>query len=224
MTGALEQATPVRPVEAELVGGARRGDCEAWSALVRRYTPLLWATAGRYRLSQEDRADAVQTTWQRCVQNLGRLREPASVSSWLVTTCRRECLVTLRRNGRTVPADSSDLSALPSSAADGDLDSTADAVVAREESAVVRAAVARLPDRNRRLLQALLDDGGHPGGAYANIATSLEMPIGSIGPSRMRALDQLRRDPTVAALRGRRPAPASRSPGSPGCVRAARLR
>ena len=66
------------------------GDQLAWGRLVTRFTPLLWAVARAHRLSDADASDAVQGTWLRLVENLGRIREPERVGAWLATTCRRE--------------------------------------------------------------------------------------------------------------------------------------
>ena len=47
----------------------------------------------------------------------------------------------------------------------------------------------QIPERCRRLLRVLMAD---PPPAYADVAVALDMPIGSIGPTRARCLERLR--------------------------------
>ena len=68
-----------------------------------------------------------------------------------------------------------------------------------EHRARLRAAVHGLPDRHRRLMATLL---ASPTPSYADVAVALDMPVGSIGPTRRRAIELLRRDPGILALAG----------------------
>jgi len=184
-----------------LVVRARRGEQEAWDRLVHRYTPLLWFVARSYRLANQDAADVVQTTWLRCVEQLDRIREPARLAGWLVTVCQRECLLTQRLAARCRPADPAGplgpLADLPDRQDTGDPAGTA---VARDEALAVHEAISRLPERQRLLLTALLDGGDQLGHGYAEVAAALGVPIGSIGPTRQRALQRLRHDPRLQEL------------------------
>jgi DNA-directed RNA polymerase specialized sigma24 family protein len=60
-------------------------------------------------------------------------------------------------------------------------------------------AIADLPDRQRALMQALLDDSDP---SYADLSRRLQMPIGSIGPTRARCFDRLRADARLTAVVG----------------------
>jgi DNA-directed RNA polymerase specialized sigma24 family protein len=63
-------------------------------------------------------------------------------------------------------------------------------VLDREDGAVLWGAVARLSDRHRALLSSI----AFPDYAsYATISARMGMPIGSIGPTRRRTLDKVRR-------------------------------
>jgi DNA-directed RNA polymerase specialized sigma24 family protein len=66
-----------------------------------------------------------------------------------------------------------------------------------ERNAALREAFARLPPRGQRLLALLITDPPVP---YTEISATLGIPVGSIGPSRHRYLDRLRRDPAIARL------------------------
>ena len=167
---------------AELVRAAADGDQVAWNGLVDRYNGLVWSVARSYRLSTADASDVVQTTWLRLVEHLGRLQEPERVGSWLATTARRECLRTLRHSARQVPTEE-----LPELAADERLDA---ALLTAERDRALWQAFGGLSERCRELLRILVAD---PPPSYEEVAAALDMPIGSIGPTRQRCLERLRR-------------------------------
>jgi DNA-directed RNA polymerase specialized sigma24 family protein len=66
-----------------------------------------------------------------------------------------------------------------------------------ERHAALREAFAALPQSGQRLLAMLTADPPVP---YAEISARLGIPVGSIGPSRLRYLGKLRRHPAIAAL------------------------
>ena len=70
-------------------------------------------------------------------------------------------------------------------------------VLMAERNAALREAFHQLPPRCQELIGLLLAD---PPVTYAEISDKLGIPIGSIGPTRSRCLDRLRRYPAVAAL------------------------
>jgi|tagenome__1003787_1003787.scaffolds.fasta_scaffold20397659_2 RNA polymerase sigma factor (sigma-70 family) len=169
-----------------LVKRAASGDQAAWDALVARYTNLLWSVARGYRLERTDAADVVQVAWLRLVEHLPTLREPERVGSWLATTVRRECLQLLAtRKRRGTPLDDHVLDAVPDRGVPVD-----HGLLTRERDAQLWAAFERLPDRCQKLLRVLMAD---PPPAYQDVSVSLDMPVGSIGPTRARCLDRLRR-------------------------------
>lgn len=188
------ETSPDHPDTIPLVRAAGDGSQAAWEELVDRFTPLLWAVARSHHLSKEDAADAVQMTWLRCLERLGQLRDPDSIAAWLITICRRESLAIVRRQGWSDPIDDD---AIPDPvAADA-----ADALIRQEERTTLREAISRLPQRQRQVLLALLDlyDGANTG--YREVARELGLPVGSLGPTRQRALQRLRTDPELQDLR-----------------------
>ena len=166
----------------DLVGRVRAGDQYAWPALTRRYTALLWSVARTLRLSREDAADAIQTTWLRFVERLNTIREPDKIAGWLSTTMRNECLAVLRRQARQLPSQDWDLEADPGDPLDHKL-------LRDERDAQLWQAFGKLGKPCQRLLWALLVD---PQPSYADVSQALDMPIGSIGPTRQRCLASLR--------------------------------
>jgi RNA polymerase sigma factor (sigma-70 family) len=168
----------------ERVRRARGGDPEAWGDIVRRFEGMLRAVVGAHRLSRADAADVIQTTWLRLAENIDRLQDPSRVGAWLATTARRECMRTLRSRAREVPEEQPEPPARDVIPIDRRL-------VLADRNTELWSAFARLPARDRRLLRLLVTE---PQPSYENIATALEMPIGSIGPTRARALERLRRE------------------------------
>jgi RNA polymerase sigma factor (sigma-70 family) len=189
------QQSQVTPFGARvsIVEAAARGDEAAWSRLVERYSGLLWAVARAHRLSTGDAADVVQTSWLRLIEHLPQIRNPEGIGTWLATTARRECLRTLRRAARCHPSDEVDALLAPDV-------TEVDARVLREErDAAVRRAFARLSRSDQALLRLLTAD---PAPSYQEIGAALGMPIGSIGPTRGRALERLRRELRAVAAPG----------------------
>jgi RNA polymerase sigma factor (sigma-70 family) len=178
---------------AALVVGARGGDERAWAALVERYAPLIWSLCRRYRLDATDTADVGQNIWLLLVNQLGKIRDPAALPGWLVTTTRRECGRVLGRAQRQGTRRMLDAENIP----DGETETIEQGLLAAERYAALREAFAQLPPRDQRLIALLTEDPPVP---YAEISTRLGIPIGSIGPNRRRCMDKLRHHPAIAAL------------------------
>jgi RNA polymerase sigma factor (sigma-70 family) len=184
---------------ADLVSHARDGDERAWELLVERYSRLLWWMARRHRLPAEEAADVVQLTWLRCLEHLDTLREPRALGSWLVTTCRRESLRVLRTSARCGPVDlEGDDSTLAESLWSSVKDPV-DVVMQEESGRLLQEAVSALPPRQRDVLMALSESSDGTD-RYATASRRLGIPIGSMGPTRRRALDRLRADPRLRGL------------------------
>ncbi len=181
---------------AALVNGAKSGDKHAWDTLIERFAPLVWRICRRYRLTDADTADVGQTVWLRLIEQLPALREPAALPGWLVTTTQRECgrvrQAVERRGQQERPADE-EIPADPESTA------TDRALLWDERNHALRHALDHeLSSRCRQLLLSLfLQD---PPLTYKEISARLDRPVGSIGPTRSRCLDQLRNCPTLKAL------------------------
>jgi len=159
------------------------GDERAWELLVRRYQPYLLRLAASYRI-HDDAHDAVQTTFLRLLEHGGEIRKPEAVKSWLATVLRRECLAAVRRRRREQPSEV-ELDGLLPASHDPDPD---DALLRQEEAGFVQEAMGRLPVRHRELLDLLSDPDTS---SYRTVSELLDMPIGSIGPTRQRALSRL---------------------------------
>jgi RNA polymerase sigma factor (sigma-70 family) len=179
---------------AELVIRARNGDQQAWDALVEEYSPLIWSICRRHRLAGADAEDVGQCVWLHLVDKLAGVRDPAALPGWLATTTRRECLRVLR-------AARGPLTARPGRhtdfLADQQTGTAEQEVLVAERHAALREAFTHLPLGCQQLLTLLTAD---PPVSYTEISARLGIPIGTIGPTRARCLDKLRRYPAIAAL------------------------
>jgi RNA polymerase sigma factor (sigma-70 family) len=170
---------------AELVRRAADGDMTAWDRLVDQFARLIWSITVEFKLAESDAADVAQTTWLRLLEHIHRIEYPDRVGSWLAATARNECLRSLAARKRVVLSD--DDTELSTALAQGpEID---ERLLAAERAQVVRDAMSRLPRRWQRLLEMLMAD---PPVSYADISDELELPIGSIGPTRGRCLARLR--------------------------------
>ena len=175
-----------------LVARARQGDQQAWDALVDCYAPLIWSICRRYRLDGADAEDVAQDVWLRLMDQIDKVRDPAALAGWLATTTRRECC-RVRRAAHHLPDDGHVLDQVP----DEQTATAEHELIAAERNAVLREAFARLPQRYQRLLALLMADPPVP---YTEISARLGIAVGSIGPTRRRYLDTLRRDPAITRL------------------------
>lgn len=170
---------------ADVVGAAAHGDQAAWAVLVRRYGSMVMAIARSCRLGEADVAEVHQVTWLRLVENIGRIERPERIGAWLATTAKRESLRLVRARGR-LTFDHDALSQRP----DTDAAPIEAGTIAAERAAAVRRSFALLPPHCRRLLSTLAADDQ---ASYKEVSALLCMPIGSIGPTRGRCLERLRR-------------------------------
>jgi RNA polymerase sigma factor (sigma-70 family) len=178
--------------DAALVRAARRRDPAAWKALVERHDRLIRAVCHAHRLGAADVEDVRQTTWLRAVEHVERIREPQKFGAWLAAVARNECLRALRHRARVRPyADELEHKVSdPSPAPDAVL-------LAAERRAAVQGAVRKLSPRDRAFLGRVFHET-EP--SYAEIGGALGMPIGSIGPTRGRVLERMRRNAQLAGL------------------------
>ncbi len=177
-------ATPEDHEVADLVFRARAGDSAAWDAIVVRFGPRVRSVGRSFRLGKADADDVYQVTFLRLVSNLDQIREPGRVGAWLVTTATHECLRLLRRAGRHAPGDDDWEESLVDDAPDVDTD-----LLVGEREKALWEAMGMLSAGCQRLLRFLAAD---PPPSYEEVAIGLEMPIGSIGPTRRRCLNRLR--------------------------------
>jgi RNA polymerase sigma factor (sigma-70 family) len=158
---------------AALVERTMNGDERAWETLVIMRRERLSMIARGYRLSAEEMADAIQDTWLNAFLHLGDLRDRQRFNAWLDAIMRSQCLRTLGHRQRLAHQFIADPATM--NVADTAVDIERE-VIAIERSEILYQAVARLPERERQVIREL----------------AMDEPVGSVGPTRMRALRRLR--------------------------------
>lgn len=179
----------MEPTDETLLLACARGDAGAWDLLVDRYRRLIYTIARRSGLDEDQATDVFQRVFTILLERIDTIEQPAQIGAWFIATARREAW-RMRRRERVGPtargtpdqyaADLLDQDPLPE-----------EQVQILEDQHRVRAALAALDDRCRRLLT-LMFLTRHPP-TYAEIALLMEMREGAIGPTRARCLQKLRR-------------------------------
>lgn len=184
-TAAAAGAEP-RAAIASLVRRAAAGDKTAWEGLVDQYARLIWAMTRDFKLAESDAADVFQVTWLRLLEHIDRIEHPERLGSWLATTAKHECLRHIAARNRVVLVHDDDTTLSYAVSHEPEID---ERLLADERAQAVRDAMSRLPSRWQKLLELLMAD---PPTSYTEISSQLDLPIGSIGPTRRRCLERLR--------------------------------
>lgn len=175
---------PADHTTAEVLRAALDGDEEAWQTLVDDHRSVVWAMVTGTGLRGADAEDAFQLTFIRLHERGRSIHDPERLRSWLATTARNMAIDVHRRQRRTVPVDDFTQVADPS-------DKPPERGVLADEAATsVHRALEDVSQKCRELLRLLFSD---PTPSYELVSETLDIPIGSIGPTRQRCLDSLRR-------------------------------
>lgn len=175
----------MEPSDETLVSACRRGDEAAWETLIARYQRLVFSITRRAGLDADLAAEVFQQVFTVLLERLDQIEQPMRIGAWLATTARREARrVRRHERGGSAPEDNNDeildTALLP------------DQVLVRlEDQHKIRTSLAALDDRCRRLLTLLFYQPDPP--PYAEIAVTIGATEGSIGPTRARCLQKLRR-------------------------------
>jgi RNA polymerase sigma factor (sigma-70 family) len=187
---------PVAPADddAALVARCRAGDASAWTALVERYQRLVYAIVRRMGLDEHMAADVFQTVFARLLDQMPRIADPSRLQAWIVTTAKREGLLQRRNSLRNISmsAHDDDGHAAPEWDVADEAPIAEQALADLQQLARVRDALERLEPRCRDLLKLLFRDEDDLM-SYDEIARRMGTSVGSIGPTRSRCLDKLRR-------------------------------
>jgi RNA polymerase sigma factor (sigma-70 family) len=175
-----------------LIVACRQGEADAWSLLVNRYQRLIYAIPRRAGLDEDQAAEVFQRTFTKLFEKLERIKHPDRIQAWLVTTARRETLSLLHQQRREPvlwdtdnPQGGSRYEDVPDNAPLPD-----EALERLQEQHIVCTAIESLGEPCCRLLKMLFYRADQL--SYAEIAAALDMPEGSLGPTRARCLQKLR--------------------------------
>jgi RNA polymerase sigma-70 factor, ECF subfamily len=141
--------------DTELVARLQRGDDTAFEAIVRTHGGRLLSVARRFLGNNEDAQDAVQDAFIRAYKAIHTFEARAQLHTWLHRILVNTALMKLRDRRRRPTESIEDL--LPTYSSDGHQAVASrdwsDAVLERKETAaIVREAIAMLPDQYREVL------------------------------------------------------------------------
>lgn len=186
MTTATTRYAPASATDsvADLLLRIADRDPAAWSEILRRYGSHVSATVRSFRLQEADALDAAQMTWLRLAENARRVQFPERLGGWLATTARRECLHIIRR--AKIGPDLADLA--PDTIADPST-GPEQHIIRADTVLMLRRLVDELSPCQRTLIRMLFTEDPR---SYAEVTRDTGIPKGGIGPTRARALRQLR--------------------------------
>ena len=171
-----------------LLAACLRGEQDAWDELIGRYAALIWSIPLKFGLGEADAADVFQAVCITLLERLGSIRAPQGLTAWIMTTTRRECLGLIRKQRRRSSETTLDPSTEP---ADPELPADEE-LAALERQHALKLAVSQLSSPCRELIEALFSDSAERQ-SYAQLARRLKLSPNSLGPTRARCLERLRR-------------------------------
>ena len=169
--------------DAELVRRAQTGDREAFDEIVRRHQRQVYQLCYRFVGNHEDASDLAQDVFVRAYKALGGFKGQSAIATWLYRIGVNVCLN--RKALKTLPIDPMPELELADPKSEG-----ADAAVLRGERArKVRAAIARLPTKQRAtLILRTYQDLSHD-----QIAQILGSSVGAVKANFFHALANLKK-------------------------------
>ncbi len=174
----------VRGIDRDLILACKKGQARAWDRLVAKYERLVFSIPRSYGLSREDAADVSQLTFTILIQSLDSLTEESNVKAWLATVARRHTWRMMERGRREGIGKEEDLADTPW------LHGNEKPSERWETIDWLDGGLSKMSEPCQKLLKALYLDEVEP--SYAEISERLNMPVGSIGPTRARCLQRLR--------------------------------
>jgi RNA polymerase sigma factor (sigma-70 family) len=171
--------TTVQPgVDSDIIERCLKGDQAAWKDLVARYQRLVYSIAHVFCSNPEDVSDVFQQVWLELYQQLADLRNVEALPAWLMTVTRRRSYAVLHARYGSEPLDEN-------------IPDISEQLVSVEREHSIERALDQLPDRCRRLIDLLYFDASEP--SYSQISDTMGIPEASIGPTRARCLEKLRK-------------------------------
>jgi RNA polymerase sigma factor (sigma-70 family) len=189
MTPVLAKSSKKAPSawsDERLVKECLSGNEEAWSLLIEKYKALIYSIPVKYRLPPHEATEIFQATCVELLNRLPELREPRALPKWLMQVAHHQCYRWKRQQQRVVSRDGD--SALP----EPETPAIAESLVQQtQEEQILRDAMAALSPQCRRLVELLFFET--PARPYSEVAAELGLAVGSIGFTRQKCMDRLRK-------------------------------
>jgi RNA polymerase sigma factor (sigma-70 family) len=186
LTSKAAKKPPAAWNDTRLVKECLAGNEEAWSLLIDKYKALIYSIPVKYGLAPQEAADVFQATCTELLVRLPELREPRALPKWLIQVAHHESYRSKRQSQRVVSRDANDDLPEPG------IPPIAESLVQQtQEEQILREAMASLTPQCRRLVELLFYEV--PARPYTEVAKELGLAVGSIGFTRQRCIDRLRR-------------------------------
>lgn len=177
----------------DLVRLASKGDDGAWAQLLSRFGPMVLRVAQRTGLNAADAADVQQATWIQLLRGIDRIRDPERIGAWLATTARRQSQrIAMAACRMTLSSDPIEDAGFASNSGN----EVEEEVIRCCYGPALERALDQLPISQREIITLLTSDEAP---SYEHVAERMKLPVGSIGPMRIRGLEKLRHDPDLRA-------------------------
>jgi RNA polymerase sigma factor (sigma-70 family) len=171
----------------QLVNKCLSGSEEAWGLLIDKYKALIYSIPQKYGLPPHEAADVFQATCVELLVRLPELREPRALPKWLIQVAHHQCWKWKQQSQRMVSHDSQPDVPEPETPA------VAETLLQEaHEEQMLREAMAKLSTKCRRLIELLFFET--PSRRYSEVAEELGMAVGSIGFTRQKCIQRLRRE------------------------------
>lgn len=186
VTPKAEKKPPAACNDTRLVKECLAGKEEAWSLLIDKYKALIYSIPVKYGLPPQEAADVFQATCAELLARLPELREPRALPKWLMQVAHHESYRWKKLGHRMVSRDADPELAEPQ------IPPIAETLVKQtQEEQMLREALAMLTPQCRRLVELLFYEV--PARPYTEVAKELGLAVGSIGFTRQRCIEHLRR-------------------------------
>ena len=172
--------------DTRLVKECLSGNEAAWAQLIDKYKALIYSIPIKYNLPPQEAADVFQATCVELLVRLPEVRDPRALPKWLMQVAHHECYRMKRLSQRVVSRDSEEDSPEPEVPAIAE-----SLLVQTQEEQMLREAMTTLTPQCRRLVELLFFES--PSRPYAEVAAELGLALGSIGFTRQRCIERLRR-------------------------------
>ncbi len=160
---------------------------EAWSLLIDKYKALVYSIPVKYGLPPHEAADVFQSTCMELLTRLSELREPKALPKWLIQVAHHQCYRVKRQQQRLVSRDADP--GLP----DPETPAIAEYLMQQtQEEQMLREAMVSLTPQCRKLVELLFFE--IPPRPYTEVAAELGLAVGSIGFTRQKCMERLRRN------------------------------
>ena len=156
---------------------------KAWHQLVIKFTPLLFSVTRRYGLTQVQSEDIAQQTWMDLYKSRHSIRDSNKLPGWLIKVTSRKTLHLIKKikKDQTNNIDFYFLTEVP-------LPDEEFLIIEQHER--LKLAMEQLDQRCQAVLTAIFNASSEK--TYRDIAQDLNMPLNSLGPTRIRCLKKLK--------------------------------